>query len=172
MSQPYPPQQPQQPQQPQYGAPQPQYGAPAPGYPAPPASSGNPGGAIAVGVIVMLVVAGIYGAILKATEGATIGYAALALGALIGAAMGKIGGRNPAVPVVAAILGLLSYYLGTMFAYALALGDGANISVFEALFQHFDILSEVWKKDLEAIDALFFILAAAGGFSTAKKVAG
>ncbi|MFJ9851319.1 hypothetical protein [Streptomyces sp. NPDC101150] len=175
MSQSYPPPpgQPQQPQQPQYGAPAP--GAfPAPGgYPPPaPAATGNAGLAIVAGIVVMLIVAAIYGAILKATDGATIGYAALALGAAIGAVMGKIGGRNPAVPVIAAVLGLLAYYLGGILAFAFALGDYVHISFFEALFQHYDLLNEGWTKSLEAIDALFFILAAAGGFSTARKLAG
>src|SRR4051812_16626572 len=80
MSQAYPPppQQPQQPQQP-YGAPQPQYGPPVPGFGTPPpARTGNPGLAVLVGIAVMLIVAAVYGAILKATDGATIGYAALA----------------------------------------------------------------------------------------------
>ncbi|MFF4952666.1 hypothetical protein ACWC2K_02870 [Streptomyces chattanoogensis] len=164
MSQSYPP--PQQPQQP-YGAPLPQYGAPAPA----PAPSGNPGLGIAVGVVVMLVVAGIYGAILKATDGATIGYAALIIGALIGAAMGKLGGRNAALPVVAAVLGLIGLYLGNIFGIGLAVADYLHVSVFEALFKDFDILNEGWKKALEPVDALFFILAAAGGFSAAKKTA-
>ncbi|AJT66381.1 hypothetical protein T261_4742 [Streptomyces lydicus] len=168
MSQSYPPpQQPQQPQQP-YGAPLPQYGAPA----AAPASTGNPGLGILAGVVVMLVVAGIYGAILKATDGATIGYAALIIGALIGATMGKVGGRSAALPVVGAVLGLAGLYLGNIFGVGLALADYLHVSVFEALFKHFDVLNEVWKKALEPVDALFFVLAAAGGFSAAKKTAG
>ncbi|MEU9112061.1 hypothetical protein AB0D04_09770 [Streptomyces sp. NPDC048483] len=168
MSQPYPPS-PQQPQQPQYGAPQPQYGAPGPGgFPpsAQPAGTGNPGGAIAVGFVVMLIVAAIYGGILNATDGATIGYAAVALGALIGAAMGKIGGRNAVVPVVAAILGLLAYYLGVMFSAVFFIGD---VGVF---FDHFGDINQAWVDNFEPIEVLFFVLAAAGGFSTAKKLGG
>ncbi|KPC62236.1 hypothetical protein [Streptomyces chattanoogensis] len=170
MSQSYPPpQQPQQPQQP-YGAPLPQYGAPT----AAPASTGNPGLGILAGVVVMLVVAGIYGAILKATDGATIGYAALIIGALIGAAMGKVGGRSAALPVIAAILGLAGLYLGSIFGYALLISaspEGPHLSVVDVLFKNFDLVNTVWKKLLEPVDALFFVLAAAGGFSAAKKTA-
>ncbi|MEV0278422.1 hypothetical protein AB0I22_18850 [Streptomyces sp. NPDC050610] len=200
--QPQPPQQPQQPnpygQQPQqpagHGYPQQQpggypppapggyeqqpypphqgmYGAPG-GFPLPAARRGNPGLAVVVGVVAMLVGSTIYGAILKATDGAQIGYLAAATGALIGAALGKLGGRNAALPVVGAALGLIGVYLGQIFGFALAFSDGGDMSVFEALFDHFDVINRAWKEYLEFIDVAFYLLGAAGAYSTAKKLAG
>ncbi|MBT2384632.1 hypothetical protein [Streptomyces sp. ISL-11] len=171
-------QQPPHPQQPQpfaYGQQpqQPPYGAPG-GYPPPPAPvrQGNAGLAVGLGVVAMLVGAAIYGGILKASDGGQIGYLAIGTGALIGAAMGKFGGRNPAMPVIGALLGLLGVYLGQIFGIALELSDLARIPVTEVFFDHFADLNEAWKEYLEPIDAVFFILGAAGAVSAARKLAG
>lgn len=165
------PQQPQQPHQP----PQAPYGAPAPGgFPAPtappPARQGNAGLAVVLGVVTMLVAAGVYGGVLKAVDGASIGYAALAVGALIGAVVGKLGGRNAALPVVSAVLGLLGLYLGQVFGMALLTADAAHVTLTEIVFDHFDLVHTVWKGYLGAIDVVFYLLAAAGGFQVAKKL--
>ncbi|MBF6044946.1 hypothetical protein GO001_06870 [Streptomyces sp. NRRL B-1677] len=175
--QPYPPQhQPQQPphQQPYgYGQqPPPPYGAPG-GFPPPaPVRRGNPGLAVVLGIVAMLVGAGVYGGILKASDGGQIGYLAVGTGALIGAALGKVGGRNPALPVAGALLGLLGVYLGQIFGIALELSDIANIPVSQVFTEHFDTLNKAWKEYLEPIDALFFILGGAGAFQTARKLGG
>ncbi|MEV5594931.1 hypothetical protein [Streptomyces sp. NPDC052496] len=173
MSQPWPPApgQPQQPHQP----PQAPYGAPAPGgFPppmAPPAArQGNAGLAVALGVVVTLVAAGIYGAVLKAVDGASIGYAALAVGALIGAVVGKVGGRGAALPVIAAVLGLAGLYLGQVFGMALITADVAHATLTETVFSHFDLVHAVWKEYLGPIDVVFYLLAGAGGFQVAKKL--
>ncbi|MFH9423045.1 hypothetical protein [Streptomyces sp. NPDC017529] len=173
MSQSWPPA-PQQPQQP-YQPPQAPYGAPAPGgFPpptAPPAANrGNAGLAVVLGVLAMLVAAGIYGAVLKAVNGASIGYAALAVGALIGAVLGKAGGRNAALPVVGAVLGLLGLYLGQVFGITLISSDILGIPLTEVVFNHFDLVHAAWKDYLGAIDLVFYLLAAAGGFQVAKKL--
>ncbi|MET9416008.1 hypothetical protein ABZY03_17865 [Streptomyces klenkii] len=176
--QPYPPQhQPQQPphQQPYgYGQqPPPPYGAPG-GFPPPPAPvrRGNPGLAVVLGIVAMLVGAGVYGGILKASDGGQIGYLAIGTGALIGAALGKVGGRNPALPVAGALLGLLGVYLGQIFGIALELSDIANIPVSQVFTEHFDTLNKAWKEYLEPIDAVFFILGGVGAFQTARKLGG
>ncbi|MFF3273022.1 hypothetical protein ACFYWU_19170 [Streptomyces chrestomyceticus] len=171
------PQQPQQPHQPPQGP----YGAPAPGgfpapagFPAPtappPARQGNAGLAVALGVLTTLIAAGVYGAVLKAVDGASIGYAALAVGALIGAVVGKVGGRNAALPVVGAVLGLLGLYLGQVFGMALITSDLAHASLTETVFSHFDVVHAVWKEYLGLIDVAFYLLAGAGGFQVAKKL--
>ncbi|WP_424891507.1 hypothetical protein [Streptomyces sp. XH2] len=170
--QPYPPHQPQQP----YGygqQPPPPYGAPG-GFPPPPppVRRGNPALAVVLGIVAMLVGAGIYGGILKASDGGQIGYLAIGTGALIGAALGKAGGRNGALPVVGALLGLLGVYLGQIFGIALELSDIANIPVSQVFTEHFDSLNKAWKEYLEPIDAVFFILGAVGAFQTARKLGG
>ncbi|MEU8546655.1 hypothetical protein AB0C81_06570 [Streptomyces roseoverticillatus] len=170
--QPYPQHQPQQP----YGygqQPPPPYGAPG-GFPPPPAPvrRGNPSLAVVLGIVAMLIGSGIYGGILKASDGGQIGYMAVGTGALIGAALGKAGGRNAALPVVGALLGLLGVYLGQIFGIALELSDIANIPVSQVFTEHFDALNKAWKEYLEPIDAVFFIFGAVGAFQTARKLAG
>ncbi|MFD7665449.1 hypothetical protein [Streptomyces sp. NPDC059788] len=175
MSQPWPPapQQPHQPPQP-FQQPQAPYGAPAPaGFPAPtapPARRGNAALAVALGVVTTLVAAGVYGAVLKAVDGASIGYAALAVGALIGAVVGKTGGRSAALPVVAAALGLLGLYLGQVFGIALISSDILGIPLAEVALDHFDVVNAAWKDYLGVIDVVFYLLAGAGGFQVAKKL--
>ncbi|KEF02494.1 MULTISPECIES: hypothetical protein [Streptomyces] len=175
MSQPWPnaPQQPQQPHQP----PQAPYGAPAPGgFPAPmappAARRGNAGLAVALGVVTTLVAAGVYGAVLKAVDGASIGYAALAVGALIGAVLGKVGGRSAALPVVGAVLGLAGLYLGQVFGVALITADILHISVLETASSQFGLVHAAWKAYLGPIDVVFYLLAGAGGFQVTKKLGG
>ncbi|WP_050515267.1 hypothetical protein [Streptomyces rimosus] len=175
MSQPWPsaPQQPQQPHQP----PQAPYGAPAPGgFPAPmappPARRGSAGLAVLLGVVTTLVAAGVYGAVLKAVDGASIGYAALAVGALIGAVLGKVGGRSAALPVVGAVLGLAGLYLGQVFGIALITADVLHIGLPEVATGHLDLVHAAWKDYLGPIDAVFYLLAGAGGFQVTKKLGG
>ncbi|MFF5130656.1 hypothetical protein ACFY41_27490 [Streptomyces syringium] len=166
---------PQQPQQP-YGMPPhaaPQYGGPG-GFPPPPAPmrQGNVGLAVLLGIVAMLVGAGIYGYILKATDGRQIGYLAIGVGALVGAALGKIGGRNAVLPVVGVALGLLGVYLGQIFGYSLALADFLNVPVTEVLFDHFEIVNKAWKDDMGGMDILFYALGGVGAFSAARKLGG
>ncbi|MBB5121598.1 hypothetical protein AF335_22770 [Streptomyces eurocidicus] len=159
--------------QPPYGAPQAPYGAPG-GYPPPPAPvrRGNPGLAVILAVVAMLVGAGVYGGILKATDGAQIGYMAVVTGALIGLALGKVGGRAPALPAVGAVLGAAGVYLGQVFGISLALSDGGNISLTDVLVDHFDVVNRAWKEMLKPIDALFYFLGGAGAFQVTRKLAG
>ncbi|MEC4017453.1 hypothetical protein [Streptomyces sp. H27-D2] len=168
-----PPQQPPQPggnpfgQQPQ----QPPYGAPGGFPPPPPAPSGKVGLAIVAGVVAMLVGAGIYGGVFKASDGGQVGYLAAGVGALIGAALGKIGGRNPILVFVGILLGLIGVYLGQIFGFTLVLMDYLHISVVEALTEYFDDISKAWQDNFEAIDLLFYVLSGAAVFSAAKKLA-
>ena len=61
----------------------------------------NVGLGIVAAVVAALVAAGAYGAIGGAIE-REIGYAAIGVGFLVGFAAAKVGGRNPALPVVSA----------------------------------------------------------------------
>lgn len=179
MSQPsqQPPQQPQDPGQNPY-AQQPQppqpYGQPG-GFPPPPPAAGlrgNAGLAIAAAVVAMLVSAAIYGLILKEAE-VQIGYLAVGIGALIGLALGKLGGSNPVLPFIGAVLGLLGVYLGQVFGIAMVFTDlpGAP-GFFEVLTQHFGDINEGLKSELEVVDYLFYALGGVAGFSITRKFAG
>ncbi|MEU9094681.1 hypothetical protein ACIOEW_11450 [Streptomyces sp. NPDC087901] len=167
-----------QPGQPQPGAPtgnpfagqQPvgaPYGGGAPFAPVAPARN-NVGLGILVAFVAALVAAGIYGAIIGATEH-EIGYAAVGVGALVGLAAGKLGGRNPALPVVSAVFALLGVYLGQLLGAAILLSDIIPLSVSEIFFDHFGDLSKAWKEEIDFMGVVFFVVAGVVAFSTARK---
>ena len=184
MSANYPPQQPggqnpfaqqtanpygQPPQQP-YGAPQPFNGA---GYPAPVAMApqrDNVGLGIIVGIAATLVAALLYGLLIKGTKH-EIGYAALGVGALVGLALGKVGGRNPILPILGIPLALFGVYAGQLFGIALIASSAGDMSVVDIFTQHFSLLQHAWKDSLDAKDFLFFAIAGLEGFVIAKRVA-
>ncbi|MEW2523426.1 hypothetical protein [Streptomyces sp. NPDC047071] len=172
---------PQQPQQP-YGQPQPQQPyAPFPqqqnGFqppytvPAPPAPArGNAGLGIVVAVVTALVAAGVYGAVIGATEH-EIGWAAVGVGFVVGLATGKVGGRNPALAVISAALSLGAVYLGQLVGAAMVISDKFNTSFSTVFFDHFDALQKGWKEDADAMTFVFFAIAAVAAFGGAKRAA-
>ncbi|QCX78599.1 hypothetical protein C9F11_24935 [Streptomyces sp. YIM 121038] len=173
---------PQQPQQP-YGQPQPQQPyAPFPqqhqnGFqppytvPAPPAPArGNVGLGIVVAFVTALVAAGVYGAVIGATEH-EIGWAAVGVGFVVGLATGKAGGRNPALAVISAALSLGAVYLGQLVGAAMVISDKFNTSFSTVFFDHFDALQKGWKEDADAMTFVFFAIAAVAAFGGAKRAA-
>ncbi|MCZ4120578.1 hypothetical protein [Streptomyces sp. H39-S7] len=159
---------------PQQGQPGQQPGGFGGGYPPPaplPPARSNVGLGILVGVLAMIVAALAYGGLIKLTEH-EIGYAALGVGALVGVALGKVGGRNPILPFLGIPLALLGVYLGQIFGIALTIADlpGAP-DVMTILTDHFDLVQEAWKENVGGMDILFFGLAGLEGFVIAKRVA-
>ncbi|MFD7621457.1 hypothetical protein [Streptomyces sp. NPDC059802] len=189
MSQPVPPSdQPQQPydaqtggnpfagQQPGAGTGNPfagqQPGAPFGGAPfTPPAPArNNIGLGLVAAVVAAVVAAGIYGAIIGATKH-EIGYAAVGVGFVVGFAAGKLGGRNPVLPVVSAVLALVAVYFGQLLGEAMIAAKELPVTVSELFFDHFSLLNEAWKADSDFISYFFFAIAAVAAFSGAKKAA-
>ncbi|GAA3377845.1 hypothetical protein [Streptomyces racemochromogenes] len=139
--------------------------APAPA----PARGGNVGLGIAAGVVAALVAAAAYGGIMNALD-REIGYAAAGVGLLVGLAAGKIGGRNPVLPVVAAVLSLGAVYLGQLFFVVLVATKIDNSGVMDVIDKvGVSGLNAVWKESLDPISFLFFGLAAFVAFGSAKK---
>ncbi|WP_432134955.1 MULTISPECIES: hypothetical protein [unclassified Streptomyces] len=186
---PYAQQQPQAPygQQPAAGTPYPQQPGGAPyaphpapgnpfaqqpgGFPPPPAPGRNSMGlGILAAVAAAVVVAGVYGGIIGATKH-EIGWAAVGVGFVVGLAAGKIGGRNPALPVIGAVLALGAVYLGQMVGEAILVTKEFPVSFNEVFFEHFGDLHKLWKEDADPLTFLFFALAGAAAFSAAKKAA-
>lgn len=178
--QPYPPQQPygqqpygQQPpqqQQPYAAFPQQQPG-PQGGFPMAPQShgrTGNVGLGVAVAIVLLFVTAGIYGAIMKAVEH-EIGYAAIGVGLIIGFGAGKVGGRHPALPIVSAVVALTAVYLGQLTGYAMAIGEGLDVSFVTVLTDHFELINQVWKHEKDVLTFVFLAVGGAAAFSAAKK---
>ncbi|MFI1103171.1 hypothetical protein [Streptomyces melanogenes] len=160
MSQSFPPPQ----QQPQ---------PPFPGFaPVPPPAPvrDNFAGGLLTAIATALVCAGVYGAIVGATKH-EIGYAAVGVGFLIGWASGKVGGRNPALPVLGAVLALGSVYAGQLVGEAILISKHFPVSFSELMFQHLDVVNEAWKSDADPMTFLFFAIAAIAAFSGSKKAA-
>ncbi|SHK62377.1 hypothetical protein [Actinacidiphila paucisporea] len=182
---PAPPQQPYAPSPyaapPQGGAAPGGFNAPAPGgfnaaaY-APPAPigaapAGNPGLGVAAGIAAALIAAVIYGLLIKGTKH-EIGYAALAVGAVVGFALAKVGGRNPALPFIGVPLALLGVYLGQLFGIALLISDISGAPGVVSLFtDHFSALQDTWKHAMDGKDYFFFAIAGIEGFVVTKRVA-
>ncbi|MFF3936111.1 hypothetical protein [Streptomyces phaeofaciens] len=173
--------------------PQPPAGATAAPYPAPPAG-GNPfaqqpgavppgavpppfpaaprQGNVALGiltaVVVALVTAGVYGGIVGATE-YEIGYAAVGVGFLVGFAAGKVGGGNPALPIVSAVLALGAVYLGQIIGIGMIMADIAGVSATTVFTEHFGVITEAWSEDADPLTFVFLAVGAFAAFSGAKK---
>ncbi|MFD0024985.1 hypothetical protein [Streptomyces sp. NPDC058382] len=151
----------------QPGQPGPQFGGGMPFAPVAPARD-NVGLGLLAALVAALVAAGIYGAIIGATKH-EIGYAAVGVGALVGFAAGKVGGRNPALPVLSGLFALIGVYAGQLLGEAIMISKQSVFSVTEIFTEHFSDLNTVWKEDSDFVSVLFFVVAAVVAFSTAKK---
>ncbi|WOX11938.1 hypothetical protein [Streptomyces sp. N50] len=145
---------------------------PAPSAPyAPPAPPKNN---IALGlvtaVVAALVAAGVYGVVIGTTKH-EIGWAAVGVGFVIGLAAGKLGGRNPALPVVSAVLALGAVYLGQLVGEAMLIADEFGVNFSKVFFDHFGVVQDAWKADSDPLTFVFFAIAAFAAFSGAKKAA-
>ncbi|MBL1081445.1 hypothetical protein JK359_05540 [Streptomyces actinomycinicus] len=157
--------------------------APAPGAPYPPqqgafAAPAAPAGPVrnnlVLGLVAALaaavVVGSLYGVIIGATKH-EIGWAAVGVGFVVGLAAGKAGGRNPALPVVGAVLALGSVYLGQLVGEAMLIADHFHVGFNEVFFEHLDSVQKIWKEDADPLTFVFFGIAAFAAFSGAKKAA-
>ncbi|WP_069171117.1 hypothetical protein [Streptomyces griseus] len=151
----------------QPGAPAGQFGGGMPFAPPAPVRD-NVGLGLLAAFVAAVVAAGVYGGIIGATEH-QIGYAAVGVGFLVGFAAGKAGGRNPALPVIGAVLALAGVYGGQLLGEAILATKVAPVTVPEMFLDHFSLLNEAWKADSDVISFLFFAIAAAAAFSAAKK---
>ncbi|MET3986734.1 hypothetical protein [Streptomyces sp. PvR034] len=154
----------------QFQPPAPDSVTPAPGYPAPAEPKGNVALGVIAAVVAALAAAAAYGAIIGATE-REIGYAAVGVGILVGFAAGKLGGRNPILPVLAAVLSLGSVYAGGLVGEAVIGAKTLPLSATELLTDHLSLVHEAWKTDADAVSLLFFALGAFAAFQTARKSA-
>ncbi|MFJ6463698.1 hypothetical protein ACIQM0_22170 [Streptomyces sp. NPDC091387] len=152
-----------------YGQPGAPFGGGAPFAPVAPARD-NVGLGILAAVVAAVVAGAVYGAIIGATKH-EIGYAAVGVGFLVGFASGKVGGRNPALPVLSAVFALIAVYFGQLLGEAMIAAKQLPVTVSEMFFDHFSVLNELWKADSDFISYLFFAVAAVAAFSGAKKAA-
>ena len=196
---------PQQPQQqpggygyPQYGQPPqqqpygggPQYGGGFP-PPPPPGRQGNAGLAIAAAAVVAAIGGILYAFLLSAMsdteanppEITQFGYAGVIVGALVGVAVAKLGGRNPALWVIGAALALAAAMFGELYGYALISSDlagnyaeamGASSSdapsANSIFFEQFGDLFDAWKEEADALTFIFVGVAPVAALSTAYRL--
>ncbi|MFB7466645.1 hypothetical protein ACFCZ1_24655 [Streptomyces sp. NPDC056224] len=141
----------------------------APAAPAP-ARSGNIGLGIVAAVVTAVVTAGVYGAIIGAS-GYQIGYAAVAVGALVGLAAGKLGGSNPVLPVVGVVLGLAAVFAGQLFGVAWIIADELGTTTVDILGVGVPKLVEAWQEVSTPMTFLFLAIGGYAAFQTARKAA-
>lgn len=138
--------------------------------PAAPARTNNVGLGILAAVVATLAAAAAYGGIMNALE-REIGYAAVGVGAVVGFAAGKLGGRNPVLPLVSAALSVVSVFLGELFYYALVIAGGTGAGLGDVLSTlGASGLVDIWKEEADFMNVLFLGLGAFTGFSAAKKI--
>ncbi|MEU5435266.1 hypothetical protein AB0G73_18065 [Streptomyces sp. NPDC020719] len=142
-----------------------------PGFvPAPPPAPvrDNLAGGLVAAFVAAVVCAGVYGGILGATKH-EIGYAAVGVGFVVGWAAGRVGGRNPALPVLSAVLALGSVYAGGMLGEAIIASKVLHVDATDLLMNHLSMVNELWKADADPLTFLFFGIAAAAAFTGSKK---
>ncbi|MER7820295.1 hypothetical protein, partial [Streptomyces sp. NPDC096153] len=142
--------------------------APAPvlgaDVPAPAPARGN----VALGLVAALVAGGVHRGVTGAIE-REIGWAAIGVGFLVGFAAGKLGGRNPVLPVVSALLSLGAVYLGRLLAIAVIGGKEPKVSASEMFLDNFGLMTDAWSASKDFMTFVFFALAAFAAFAGARK---
>jgi hypothetical protein len=168
----------------------PPQGAPAPfGYPQQPGAPGafNPAAypppvpvaparsnaalGILAGVVTAIVVAIVYGWIIGLTKH-EIGYAAIGVGFAVGAVVGKVGGRSPALPFAGLVLALLGVFMGQFLGEAIIGAHANGLSVTTALIDYTHEVFQGWKADSDVMSFLFMAIAGVAGFQTPRRING
>ncbi|MFB8078412.1 hypothetical protein [Streptomyces sp. NPDC056013] len=159
-------------------------GTPGPYAPAPPPTParGNPRLGLLAGVAAAAFGALILGYLMRAMaeeDGSytQLGILALGVGALVGLALGKVGGSHPALPFAGVLIALLGVFAGQLLGYAMMISWWAELATpyrapttTEMLTTHFSDLFTAWKAELGAMDLLFYGIAGYEGFAITKKV--
>ncbi|MGW3655535.1 hypothetical protein ACWD6R_07370 [Streptomyces sp. NPDC005151] len=135
--------------------------------PAAPARNNIALGAVTA-VITAIVTAVIYGVIAGAIE-RDVGYIAIGVGFLVGFAAGKVGGSNPVLPIVSAVLSLGAVYLGQLIGMAVIVSDKFSVSFTDVFFDKFGPLTDAWSEAAGFKTYLFIAIAAFAAYGGAKK---
>ncbi|OEJ94780.1 hypothetical protein [Streptomyces thermolilacinus] len=118
--------------------------------------------------VAALVAAGAYGGIAGAID-REVGYAAVGVGLLVGFLAGKVGGRNPVLPVVSAVIAAGAVYLGQLVTIAVLLDKLGEGSFAEIFFQNFGGVMELWKLAADGMTYVFIAIGAVAAFAGARK---
>lgn len=129
-------------QYPQQGGPYGPYG----GGPRPPRT----GAAVGMGILAALVGGGAYLGLISsgdAKDGELFAWVVIALGVVVGGAIGKFGGRHGAFPVLAVVLTGVAAFVAQYYGIAFLFADASGASVSQVL-DHMDVM-EVWQDAME-----------------------
>ncbi|MEV7557696.1 hypothetical protein [Streptomyces sp. NPDC089795] len=140
--------------------------APAPA----PARSGNIGLAIPGAAVTALAAGAAYGGIMSAIN-FQIGYLAAGVGFLVALVAVRLGGRNPILPVLSAVLTLGGVYAGYVLDTAIGIEKRQGIPVGELLTTDFANLNQYYVDNIDPISILFYGIGAYAAFQTARKAA-
>ncbi|MFJ8626887.1 hypothetical protein ACIRD3_29165 [Kitasatospora sp. NPDC093550] len=144
-------------------------GAPVTGYdPVAPRTTPRPRRtalAIALAVLATLLSGLAYGcAPLRAAD--SLGWLAIAQAGLIALPLGLLGGRNRALPLLAALLAPAALLIGQLTQHlrlAHAIGSTPHTLLHDTL--------TTWRTDLRPLDAAFYTIALVGGFLLTRRTA-
>ncbi|WP_424212229.1 hypothetical protein ACN20G_09050 [Streptomyces sp. BI20] len=121
-------------------------------------------------VVVGLVFAVLYGWIAGAT-GYSFSLVAALAGLAAGVVAGKVGGANPVLPILVAIVSAGSVVLGQLATVVFVGMNELNLSLSD-MFALDPSVTEIWKESLGLKDFLFIAVGGYLGFSTTRKSAG
>lgn len=121
--------------------------------------------AIIAGSVATLVGAALWCLITVSTH-TQIGYMAIAIGALVGFVMRKVGkGIDPVFGIAGAIIAFLGVALGNYFSLIGLVAEDQGMNFFEVLSAiDFSIVIEVMKEDFGFIDVIFYAVAIVEGY--------
>ncbi|MEV7522875.1 hypothetical protein [Streptomyces sp. NPDC091371] len=135
---------------------------------APAARPGNIGLGIAAAAVTALAAGAAYGGLMGAIE-YQIGYAAAAVGLLVGLVAVRLGGRNPILPVISALLTLGGVYFGYLLAAAIYVSKHEAIPIAELFTSELANLNQYYIDNFDPISVLFYGFGAYAAFQTARK---
>ncbi|WP_405448926.1 hypothetical protein [Streptomyces erythrochromogenes] len=133
-----------------------------------PIRSGNFGLAVLAAVGTALVAGAAYGGLMGAIE-YQIGYAAAGVGFLVALVAVRLGGRNPVLPVLSAVLTLAGVYVGYVLATAIGVSEHESIPLSELLTTELVNLNRFYIDNIDPISILFYAIGAYAAFQTARK---
>ncbi|MFE0578926.1 hypothetical protein [Streptomyces sp. NPDC058874] len=136
-----------------------------------PTRSGNLGLAVLAATGTAVATGAAYGGIMNAIS-FQIGYLAAGVGLAVALVAVRIGGRNPLLPALSAVLTLAGVYVGYLLDMALAISEHQGIPVSELLTTELVKLNQFYVDNMDPISILFYAIGAYAAFQTARKAAG
>lgn len=133
----------------------------------------RPGRGLAAGIATTLLAAALFGFVQGKIghRGQEVGYWALCIGLLIGAALGKLGGRAPLLALIGIPLALVGVSLAQLIGVAVQMGDQSSWPTADTLIGHFGLVMDSWRSDvLGRNDITFYAVAGVESYLVAKRI--